>query len=102
MNQIQWYNLIVKEYIIKNDKIYKGKFMKYTPNIIISHGHELTIGWHMIFCINGEPIIFHDKCLYYDPKDYYQYHAKVAQQSMETRAFSKILKNLVNEDFEWQ
>jgi hypothetical protein len=55
----------------------------------------------MNFCVNGKPMIFHDKCLYYDPKDYYQYHAKVARQSMESRAFSKILKRLVNEEFEW-
>jgi hypothetical protein len=102
MNEIPWYNLIVKEYVIKNDKIYKGKFVKYTPNTIISGWHELTIGWHMNFSINGKPIIFHEKCLYYDPKDYYQYYARVAQQNMETRALSKILKRLVNEEFEWQ
>jgi hypothetical protein len=36
MNPIPWHNLIVKEYVIKNDKIYKGKFIKYTPNTIIS------------------------------------------------------------------
>ncbi len=101
MNPIPWHNLIVKEYVIKDNKIYKGKFIKYTPNTIISNWHELTIGWHMNFCVNGKPMIFHDKCLYYDPKDYYQYHAKVARQSMESRAFSKILKKLVNEEFEW-
>jgi hypothetical protein len=98
---IKWYNLIVKVYVIKNDKIYKGKFVKYTPNTIISGLHELTIGWHMNFCVNGEPMIFHDTCIYYDPKDYYQYHAKVAQETMESRALSKILKRVVNEEFEW-
>ena len=101
MNPIPWHNLIVKEYVIKDNKIYKGKFIKYTPNTIISGWHELTIGWHMNFFINGKPIIFHDKCIYYDPKDYYQYHAKVARQSMEQRALDKILKRVVNEDFQW-
>jgi len=32
LEEIKWNNLIVKEYVIKNDKIYKGKFVKYTPN----------------------------------------------------------------------
>jgi hypothetical protein len=99
--EIPWYNLIVKEYVIKKDTIYKGKFVKYTPHTIVSGWHELTIGWHMNFCVNGKPIIFDDKCLYYDPKDYYQYQAKVAQQTMESRSLSKILKRVVNEEFEW-
>ena len=99
--EIPWKNLMVKEYVIKNDKIYKGTFVKYTPNTIISGWHELTIGWHMHFCVNGEPIIFHEKCLYYDPKEYYQYYANQAKKSMELRALNKILKNVVNEDFQW-
>jgi len=101
LNEIKWCNLKVKEYVIKDDKIYKGKFIKYTPKIITSGWHELYIGWYMNFCVNGELIIFHDKCIYYDPKQYYQYHARNARESMESRALSKILKKLVNEDFQW-
>ena len=101
LEEIKWYNLIVKEYVIKHHKIYKGKFVNYTPNTIISGWHELTIGWHMNFCVNGKSMIFYETCIYYDPKDYYQYHAKVAQASMELRALNKILKRLVNEEFEW-
>lgn len=54
----------------------------------------------MVFSINNETIYFDEDCLYYDAKEYYQYYARIAQQSMELRALNKILKNLVNEDFQ--
>ena len=101
IHEIKWYNLVYKDYVIKYDKIYKGRFIRYKPKRIISGHHELCIGWYMVFDINGEIVDFNDDCIYYDPKEYYQYHARIAQQSMEKRSLDKILKNVVNEEFQW-
>uniref|UniRef100_A0A6C0D2K6 Uncharacterized protein n=1 Tax=viral metagenome TaxID=1070528 RepID=A0A6C0D2K6_9ZZZZ len=101
LQEIKWYNLVYKEYVIKDKKIYKGRFVQYKPKRIMTGDHELCIGWYMVFSINNESIYFDEDCIYYDPKEYYQYHAKVAQESMELRALNKILKNVVNEEFGW-
>jgi len=101
LQEIKWNHLKYIDYVIKDDKIYKGKFIQYIPKKIISGHHELFIGWYMVFHINNETHYFHDKCIYYEPYQYYKYYAKQAQISMETRALNKILKMIVNEEFEW-
>jgi hypothetical protein len=101
MNDIKWYNLVYKQYIIKDDKIYKGRFIQYKPKRIVSGHHELCIGWYMVFDINGETIHFDEDCIYYEPKEYYRYYANQAKNAMELRALNMILKKVVNEDFEW-
>jgi hypothetical protein len=101
LKEIKWYNLVYTNYVIKHKKIYNGRFIQYKPKRIVSGHHELCIGWYMVFDINGETIHFDEDCIYYDAKEYYQYYANQAKKSMELRALNKILKNVVNEDFQW-
>ena len=101
LEEIKWNNLKYIEYVIKDDKIYKGTFIQYIPKKIMSGHHELCIGWNMVFHIKNETHYFHDKCIYYDPYQYYKYYAKKAKESFEQRTLSKILKRLINEEFEW-
>jgi hypothetical protein len=101
IEEIKWNYLKCINYVIKNDKIYNGKFVGYVAKKIISGWHELTIGWYMIFDINNEERRFDEKCKYYEAKQYYQYYARQAQESMERRALDKILKRVVNEEFQW-
>ena len=101
VEETKWNHLRYIEYVIKDDTIYTGKFVGYVAKKIMSGWHELTIGWYMIFDINNEERIFHEKCKYYEAKKYYQYYANQARKSMELRALNKILKNIVNEDFQW-
>lgn len=101
MNEIKWYNLVYKDYVIKDEKIYNGRFIQYKPKRVLSGHHELCIGWYMVFDINGETVHFDEDCIYYEPKEYYRYYANQARNSMESRALNKILKGIVNEEFQW-
>ena len=102
LEEIKWNDLKYIQYIIKDDnKIYKGQFIQYIPNKIISGHHELCVGWYMTFSINGEIKYFHEKCSYYHPYEYYTHYAKQARYNFEKRTLSKILKSIVNEEFEW-
>ncbi len=101
LEETKWNYLKYINYVIKADKIYNGKFVGYVEKKIISGWHELTIGWYMIFYINNEERRFDEKCKYYETKQYYQYYARQARQSFEQRTLNKILKKVVNEEFEW-
>lgn len=103
------------EYIVSCDKttykhFYKGIFIerreirgsRLIPN---RTGHfldryENVTMWYSLFSINGDKTCFFESDTYYDFKKIRD-NATNARNSMESRALNKILKNLVNEEFQW-
>jgi hypothetical protein len=62
--------------------------------------YETVVLWFSLFSINGEEKIFFESDTYYDLTQIRE-KAKRARQKMELRALDKILKRLVNEEFQW-
>jgi hypothetical protein len=110
------------EYIISHDKkihnksFYKGIFIerreirgsRLIPIEKRTIGHfggfvdryENVTMWYSLFSINGDKTCFFESDTYYDFKKIRD-NANNARNSMESRALNKILKNVVNEEFEW-
>jgi hypothetical protein len=114
---LRWYELSRgREYIISHDKtihhkrFYKGIFIerceirgsrlipiekrRYGPKF------ENVNMWYSLFSINGNKTCFFESDTYYDfnkIKD----NANQARKNMEQRALDKILKRIVNEEFQW-
>ena len=80
-----------KEYIIQNEdngKIYKGVFISMLTSSIVA------------MTIEGKEIYFRIYNTFYDIEDI-RFKANNPRQNMEHRALDKILKRIVNENFEW-
>lgn len=56
--------------------------------------------WYSIFSINGANTCFFESDTYYDV-EVIKKNAIQARKNMEQRALNKILKRIVNEEFEW-
>lgn len=116
---LRWHELRSgNEYIISHDKkihdkpFYKGIFIerrqirgsrlipieKRTGHFI--DRYENVTMWYSLFSINGDKTCFFESDTYYDFKKIRD-NANNARNSMESRALNKILKNIVNEQFEW-
>ena len=105
-----------KEYIVSYDKtihnkaFYKGIFIERREikgSRLISNRrdhfvdrYENVTMWYSLFSINGDKTCFFESDTYYDLKKIRD-NANNARNSMESRALNKILKNVVNEEFEW-
>lgn len=115
MNPIKWHELKGgNEYIISHninihDKtIYKGIFIERQETrgvrrILNERGYEMyekVISWYSLFSINGHKKYFFESDTYYDLKQITD-NAKRAKENMELRALNKILKCIVNEEFQW-
>jgi hypothetical protein len=104
------------EYIVSHDKtihnkpFYKGTFIerrelrgsRLIPNRrdhFLDRYENVTM-WYSLFSINGDKTCFFESDTYYDFKTIRD-NATNARNSMELRALNKILKNVVNEEFEW-
>ena len=115
--ELKWNQLSIgREYIIVHDtnihdkKIYKGRFIerhssrgsRLLPVNKRRYGekYEIVIFWFSLFSINGEEKFFFESDTYYDLTQIRE-NAKKARMSMEKRALDKILKQLVNEEFQW-
>ena len=115
--ELIWHELSAgREYIISHDKtkhnkpFYKGIFIerreirgsrlipiekrRYGPK------YENVIMWYSLFSVNGDKTCFFESDIYYDFNKIRD-NANQARKNMEERALSKILKQLVNEEFEW-
>jgi hypothetical protein len=114
---LRWHELRSgSEYIILHDKtihnkrFYKGIFIerreirgsrlipiekrRYGPK------YENVTMWYSLFYVNGNKTCFFESDTYYDfnkIKD----NANQARKNMEQRALNKILKRVVNEEFQW-
>jgi hypothetical protein len=104
------------EYIISHDgtihdkKIYKGTFIerhesrssRFIPIEKRGYGgpYEIVISWYSLFYINGNKKYFFESDTYYDLSTIKK-NAIQARKNMEQRALDKILKRIVNEEFEW-
>ena len=114
---LRWHELRAgREYIISHDKtihaktIYKGTFMqrnemrcsRLIPIETRGYGpkYENISMWFSLFSINGEKKHFFEYDTYYDIVEIKK-NAIHARQNMEQRALDKILKRLVNEEFQW-
>jgi hypothetical protein len=62
--------------------------------------YETVISWYSLFSINGDKKYFFESDIYYDVVDI-KHNANQARKNMEQRALDKILKRLVNEEFQW-
>lgn len=100
---LHWTNLSRKQkYIVETKNgIYMGTFLTQRmderfPYIVLTFVKKDGI------CI---PEALFNKCdIFYNASEYLKYkkqRADLARQMMETRALNKILKKLVNENFEW-
>jgi hypothetical protein len=120
---LRWHELSAgREYIIShttkryNKPFYKGIFIerreirgsRLIPIEKRTIGHfggfidryENVTMWYSVFSINGDKTCFFESDTYYDFKTIRD-NATNARNSMELRALNKILKNVVNEEFEW-
>ena len=114
---LKWHELRSgREYIISHDKmihaktIYKGTFMqrnemrcsRLIPIEKRGYGpkYENVSMWFSLFSINGEKKHFFEYDTYYDVEHIKQ-NAIQARKNMEQRALDKILKRIVNEEFQW-
>lgn len=105
------------EYIISHDKkihdkpFYKGIFIerreirgsrlvsKRTIGHFVDRYENVTM-WYSLFSINGDKTCFFESDIYYDVATIKK-NANQARKNMEGRALDKILKRVVNEEFEW-
>jgi hypothetical protein len=98
---IKWWNLdIGKEYIIqRNDEPYK---YKYKMIFLSSEGpcHDLGESETVWFIHKKFYIEFDRDDTFYDAEEIRE-KAQQARQQMESRALNKILKRVVNEEFQW-
>ena len=114
---LKWHELRTGcEYIILHNleihdkKIYKGTFIerhesrgsRIIPIEQRGYGgpYEIVISWYSLFSINGNEKYFFENDTYYDFA-IIKKNANHARQNMESRALSKILKQIVNEEFQW-
>jgi hypothetical protein len=114
---LKWHELSVgSEYIISHtgkihDKsIYKGTFIerhesrgsRFIPVEKRGYGgqYEIIITWYSLFSVNGDKKYFFESDIYYDLAMIKQ-NAMQAREKMEKRALDKILKQIVNEEFQW-
>jgi hypothetical protein len=114
---LKWNELTTgREYIISHNEkihdktIYKGIFIerhesrgsRIIPIEKRGYGgpYEIVITWYSLFSINGDEKYFFESDIYYDVVKIKQ-NATKARENMETRALNKILKNLINEEFQW-
>jgi hypothetical protein len=114
---LKWHELRTgREYIISHDKkihekpIYKGIFIERHEMVgsrlipIEKRGYgpkyENVTMWLSLFSINGNKKNFFEYDTYYDLAQIKK-NATEARKNMEQRALDKILKQIVNEEFEW-
>jgi hypothetical protein len=124
---LKWHELSTgREYIISHDKkihekpFYKGTFIerhesrgsrlisiekRTIGNFGIGHfggfgQYETVIMWLSLFSINGDNKYFFEYDTYYDVEQIKK-NATQARKNMEQRALDKILKRIVNEEFQW-
>jgi len=120
---LRWHELSSgREYIISHDKtihnkrFYKGIFIerceirgsRLIPIEKRTIGHfggfidpyENVTMWYSLFSINGNKTCFFESDTYYDVA-HIKKNANQARKNMEQRALDKILKRLVNEEFQW-
>lgn len=114
---LKWHELSAgREYIISHttkryDKpFYKGIFIerheirgsRLIPIERRGYGpkYENVTMWYSLFSINGDKTCFFESDIYYDVAKIKK-NAIQARKNMEQRALNKILKRLVNEEFEW-
>ena len=120
---LRWHELSAgREYIILHDTkihdkpFYKGIFIerreirgsRLIPIEKRTIGHfggfvdryENVTVWYSLFSVNGDKTCFFESDTYYDYTKIRD-NANNARNSMESRALNKILKNIVNEEFEW-
>ena len=114
---LRWHELSTgREYIISHDKkihnktFYKGIFIerreirgsRLIPIEKRGYGpkYENVTMWYSLFSVNGGNTCFFESDTYYDVANIKK-NANQARKNMEERALSKILKRLVNEEFQW-
>ena len=114
---LRWYELSSgREYIISHNKkihpktMYKGTFiqrnqmrcLQLVPIEKRGNGpeYEYVSRWLSLFSINGNKKHFFEFDTYYDVAQI-KNNANQARKNMEERALNKILKRLVNEEFQW-
>jgi hypothetical protein len=120
---LRWHELSAgREYIILhttkryNKPFYKGIFIerreirgsRLIPIEKRTIGHfggfvdryENVTMWYSLFSINGDKTCFFESDIYYDFNKIRD-NANQARTNMEERALNKILKQIVNEEFEW-
>jgi len=62
--------------------------------------YENVTMWYSLFSVNGDKTCFFESDIYYDVANIKK-NANHARKNMEDRALDKILKRVVNEEFEW-
>ena len=120
---LRWHELSSgREYIISHDKtihnkrFYKGIFIerrelrgsRLIPIEKRTIGHfggfidryENVTTWYSLFSVNGNKTCFFESDTYYDFNKIRD-NANQARKNMEQRALDKILKRVVNEEFQW-
>lgn len=114
---LKWHELRAgNEYIISHDKtihsktIYKGIFIqrnemrcsRLIPFEKQGYGpkYENISMWFSLFSINGNKKHFFEYDKYYDVAEIKK-NAIHVRKNMEQRALDKILKRIVNEEFQW-
>lgn len=97
--------------LIQLNKIYKGTFIERIPStgsrvipiekrVLFEQWYEIVTIWYSVFSINNDIKYFCQDDTYYDLNKIRE-NANKAREQMEKRALNKILKELVNETFEW-
>jgi hypothetical protein len=92
-----------KEYYIETKDLrkFKGMFFEdfMSPFGIVNLDEDISItnAW---FTRDGFYHVFYTNDKYYDAEEI-RYNSQKAREQMEQRALNKILKRIVNEEFEW-
>ena len=110
------------EYIVEHKKnkinqmkelneIYKGTFIQRIPStgsriipiekrVSFEQWYEIITTWYSVFSVNNDVKYFCEDDTFYDLNKIRE-NADKAREQMEKRALNQILKELVNETFEW-
>jgi hypothetical protein len=97
--------------LIQLNEIYKGTFIERIPStgsrvipiekrVLFEQWYEIVTMWYSVFSVNNDIKYFCQDDMYYDLNKIRE-NANKAREQMEKRALNKILKELVNETFEW-
>ena len=108
LTSIHYTNLERKRiYIVKKEnRIYKGTYFTQSQRTFIFPYIILT---HVTVIMNGQKykisdVLFDRQDIFYDGVTYMNKikdNARKAKEQMETRALDRILKRLINEEFQW-
>ena len=109
MNQLNQLNKLIQ--FNELNEIYKGTFIQRMPStgsrvipiekrVLFEQWYEIITIWYSVFSVNNDIKYFCQDDKYYDLNKIRE-NANKAREQMEKRALNKILKELVNETFEW-